>query len=679
MRASGAMRFGGARLQTGLPELGRVLARTPAVLPLTAALAAIVWLVASNGGFAPSSWYGTALFLFAVLALMAFVVPSTAGVRGGWIAIALLLGFSAWCFLTMAWAEQPAYAWEGANRALMYAFVLGLFSIWRLRAGSAAFLVGGFAVGVGVLGLIELLRAAASSHPQSWFAEAQLSEPVGYHNADAALWTLAFWPAVVLAARREVAPVLRGVLAASGVVLGALALMAQSRGWLFALPIAAIVFVVLVPARVRSALTLLLVTAGVAASAPAVLHVYNAGRADFAGAVDSAAIAVVVAAAVTGVAAALLALADRRTRPSVFVVRRTGAVLVALTALACVAGLVVWTAEKGDPVSNVRHAWHDFKTKQRANPGSSRFAGSLGSHRYDFWRVALDRFAANPVAGTGADNFQQDYLRLGRSYEQPRFPHSLELGTLSETGLMGAALLFGALALAIGTGVVAARRRTGLGAAVAAAGVVSFAYWIAHGSVDWFWEFPGLGAAAFALLGIAVGLRPRTAGPFGPPLLAGRGRPLAASVVVAIIGVNLAAPWLAELYSDRGASTWQGQPRKAFDDLDAAASLNPLSARPKLLAGSIALRLGDPNAAQRYFREALDRDGRDAYAHLELGAIASQQGRRGESLAYLQQAHSLAPRDDITSATLDTVRAGRRVSVQQLNTSILGRTQKLAR
>ena len=36
-----------------------------------------------------------------------------------------------------------------------------------------------------------------------------------------------------------------------------------------------------------------------------------------------------------------------------------------------------------------------------------------------------------------------------------------------------------------------------------------FAYWVVHGSVDWLWEYPGLGGPAFALLGVAVALAGR--------------------------------------------------------------------------------------------------------------------------------------------------------------------------
>src|SRR5204863_522494 len=82
------------------------------------------------------------------------------------------------------------------------------------------------------------------------------------------------------------------------------------------------------------------------------------------------------------------------------------------------------------------------------------------------------------------------------------------------------------LAVALGAILTAAaravRQRAGPGAAAAAAGLGAFVYWLVHGSVDWFWELPALGAAAFALGGIAAGLAPRRGVPMRRPLARGR-------------------------------------------------------------------------------------------------------------------------------------------------------------
>src|SRR5207237_678789 len=120
---------------------------------------------------------------------------------------------------------------------------------------------------------------------------------------------------------------------------------------------------------------------------------------------------------------------------------------------------------------------------------ANRLTSGLGSNRYDFYRVALDEFVAHPLVGIGADNFQQQYLRHGRSSETPRYPHSVELRTLSETGIVGSALGLAGLAAALAAGWRAVRAAPGrelLAGEVAIAALGGFAYWLVHGSVAWF-------------------------------------------------------------------------------------------------------------------------------------------------------------------------------------------------
>ena len=88
----------------------------------------------------------------------------------------------------------------------------------------------------------------------------------------------------------------------------------------------------------------------------------------------------------------------------------------------------------------------------------------------------------------------------------------MELRTLVQTGLVGALLaVVGLGAALLAAWRALARHPDPLARAVAAAAVAGFAYWVVHGSFDWFWEFAGLGAPAFALLGLACALAPRSA------------------------------------------------------------------------------------------------------------------------------------------------------------------------
>ena len=162
-------------------------------------------------------------------------------------------------------------------------------------------------------------------------------------------------------------------------------------------------------------------------------------------------------------------------------------------------------------VTRIEHGWNTFKGGYAANStGGNRLVSGLGSNRYDFYRVALNEFAAHPLGGIGADNFAQQYLAHGRSDETPHYPHSVELRTLVANGLdrgiAGARRPGRAALVAAACGL---RSPDPLARAVVAAALGGFAYWVVHGSFDWFWEFAGLGAPAFALLGLACALAPR--------------------------------------------------------------------------------------------------------------------------------------------------------------------------
>jgi tetratricopeptide (TPR) repeat protein len=656
--------------------------RTPAVLLAALGLATVLVIAPSDGGYRPDAWYPAALFALGLLVVGAIALPRgrppPQAVR---VASAALASYAVWSYLSILWADQKGDAWDGANRTALYAVLFSLLALWPLRGRGAALLVGGFSLVVAAIGLVVLLGAAGAGDPSDYFIDGRFAKPAGYANADAALWSTAFWPCVVLGSRREAAPALRGLLVAAAVLLGGLALMGQSRGWLFALPVVVLVFVLVTPRRVRTSLTLLLVAAGVALTVPAVLDVYDETGPALARSVDSAAKAILLAAVVAGAVAVLVALPDRRLPVSRVGGRRLGAALAAAALLAGCAGTVVYVAERGSPFTDVAHAWSQFKTKGTPHGSASRL-GRLGSNRYDFWRVAWERFTHAPVAGIGADNYQQAYLVHGKSAESPLYPHSVELRTLSQTGLIGALLLLAALAAALAAAGRAIRRRAGWGAAAAASGVGAFAYWLVHGSVDWLWEFPALGGAAFALVGMAAGLAPR---PPAQPWT--RLRPLASSPLAAVavgaaglvLAVSLAAPWLADRNASQAARIWPVRPALAFDKLDAASALNPLSPKPKVLAGSIALRLHRLRLAERYFREALDRDPRAAAAYLELGAIAVSSGRREEGLRLLARASELQPREEVTAATLRRVRRGRGVDIARMNEELRKRTVKLGR
>ncbi|HXP28463.1 MAG TPA: O-antigen ligase family protein, partial [Solirubrobacteraceae bacterium] len=667
-----------------------------------------------QAGYPMTHWAPAAITILALLAIAAAVVRVPLGELSTALRIALacFAAYTALSFISIVWADVPGVAWEGANRTLLYLLVFALFACWRQRGVSAAVLLSVWTLSIVGLALFVLLHigglTAAGLHAE--LPEGRLTFPSGYANANAALWLMAFWPALLLARSARLPSALRGLLAGGAVLLALVALLSQSRGSIYAMPVMLVLVFALLPDRVRTFAIGIPIAAGIALAARPVLHVGDDLTAR--GLVDpstlhSARRDVLAAAIVVGVIVAIAAALQRRSRLGAQIRARLHRGVAAVAALALIVAIAGGLVAAGNPVTRLEHAWHSFKGGYSGDEShGSRLTSGLGSNRYDFYRVALDEFVAHPLLGIGADNFEQQYLAHGHSEETPHYPHSVELRTLTQTGLLGALLALVGLAAALlacaraiyvrppregsareGSAREGSARADPLAATVAAAALAAFGYWIVHGSFDWFWEFAGLGAPAFALLGLACALAPARERTDQPPrarltrarLRVHRAALLAGAVVLALgAAYSLGAPWLGELQLQEAAKIWPRAPRKAYSRLHDAASLNPLSDEPYLLAGTIALRFGDLARADREFAQALKRTPGDAYATLERGAIASSRGDRAVALALLRRTVSLTPREPLAREALDVVRSGRQLDVAELNRAILLKAQQLS-
>jgi len=646
------------------------LRQSAAAIPALVMVAVFVALAAANGGYFETASLPATLLALGLLVVALVSLSTRAGVpKTVALAAGLLGAYAIWSYLSILWAEDQGAAWEGANVSLMYAIVYALFALWPMRGRAAAIVLGAFGLGVAGLGVVTLARASAATDVSPLLVSGRFFEPLGYVNGNVALWFSGLLPCVFLAARREVWPPLRGLALGGAGLLAGLAVLGQSRGWLVAMPVTLIAFLAIVPGRARNATALAAVAAAILLAAARILDVFEGvgGGAAPEPLVGGAARAIFTAAAALALVGGVVALADRALALGDRTVRRTRAATALALALAALAAAGVGLAALGDPVAKASDAWEDFKAGSEPGEGpsgSTRFTSAAGSNRYDFWRVALDQFAQRPLIGAGVGNFQAAYLREGDSAERPQFSHSLELRVLSETGLVGALLLAGGAGAGLVAGGRAIGRRDPLAAAAAGTAIAVFLYWVVHGSIDWFYELPALGAPAFAMLGLAASLMPRprlaeTRRPGSNALVGGR-TGVAALAVAALVGaLALGAPWLSELYLNRAVATWPADPDTAFEQLDRAASLDPLSIDPHAAGGAIALRVDRPEEAVARFREVLDRDPDDAYATLQLGALASELGDEEEALRLLSRAAELSPRDAIISETLRAARTGR--------------------
>jgi hypothetical protein len=670
-----------------------LLAQGPALLPAAAATGVLILLAIDDAGYQPIpvAWQACAIFLLALLTLCLVALPAAGRPGGATLAAAgLLAGYAGWSYLSIAWADQRADAWDGANRTALYAVVFALFALWPLGRRGATLLAGAVGAAIGVLAVVALLKADAAADADSIFVNGRLAWPVNYYNGTVALWFIGFWPCAAFASRREVHPLLRGAFLALAGVLAATALLAQSRGWLFAVPVVVAVFLAISPGRVRLAWTLVVVGLATLAVGGKMIDVHEAvgdGRPAIAE-IDSAVTAVIVVALFLAALGAGAGYLERRVELPAATGRRTGrAMLVALLAF-LVAGFGAFVVREGNPVTWLDARWEEFKGgPSPSTEAGARFTQTLGSNRYDFWRVAWDGFERRPLNGIGADNFRHDYLRARKSEEEPYYPHSVVIRTLSQTGLVGAILLFGAIACALVAARDAIRGRPGLTAAAAAAATTSFAYFFVHGAVDWFWELPALGGLAFALLGIAAGLAPRPAlHPNDPrsrePIARGTA-PLAVTVVgVGLLLAAMGPPFLAMLSNKRAVDVFREHPARAgdaLDILDRAAGLNPYSTVPRLLAAQVVVASGHPALAAPYYRDAIERDPRDEYAHLALAALESTAGRQDEAERLLRRAQALSPHDWLPRQLLDRLRKGEEIGIRDVNTDFDQRRENRAK
>ena len=662
-------------------RLTRALGRLePSPSTVGAAIAALVlalflawaWL---DGGFAVTTWLPGTLFMAVLAAVALFTRGNVLRERpllGA--AVALFAAFTAWSALTIAWADDPAAAWDGTNRTLLYLAVLVVFVVLPYEPRAVPVLLGGFSLGTAALAGIAIVRGTTGTNPAEWYIEGRLAWPMDYANGDAALFLAASWPALYIASRREVPPVLRGVfLAATGVLVEA-SLLCQSRGSLFALPLVAVLAFAFSPGRLRLLVTLALVATAVAVAGSRLLDVYDVVLHQRDSDVPAAARRLVLATcAALFVVGTALGLADRAVTVPRAVRRALAVALSAVALTAVVGGTVALLTAYGDPRPHVSGWWEEFKSGSRDDYRSIHFVSGLGSNRYDLWRVALVDFEQAPVVGIGVDNYARSYIAERRYLEEPLYPHSLPLRLLSQTGIVGTLLftLFLACMLAAAWGTM--RRATEFFRGVAVAALALTAYWLVHGAVDWFWEIPALAAPALASLALAVRVAPVAGGPPGRPLKIG-------AVAAALVSVATALPpYLAARNVTHAAEQWPSDPQLAFDRLDLARRLNPLSDEPDVSTAIIAQRMQDPSRERAAWLRALERNPDNWYAMLKLSLLDLSAGKRRAALRRVAAARQLNPLEPIIVLVQRRIRGGRPVTAAEVDRLFVARAVTLQR
>jgi hypothetical protein len=612
--------------------LSVVVATLPA-LPTAAVLgcaAALAWN--EHGSIAAGSWLP-----YAILVALAGAVALTTGAvtaphRRRLIGPLALLALAAWAAVTVLWAPVPSLARDEALLTLFYAVTLALvvatLTSWESRVGALSLL----ALSGGAYSVATALRLVLGPDPVSTFVDGRLSYPIDYANADAAIAVVALWPGIVLGARRGSPVAARALaLAAAGAGLAG-SLLSQSKGSVIGLVASCVVVFAVSSARLR-----LLVPFGVVAvvCGVAFMPLTEPFRAAGASPIRHAGLTVLAVCLACGAFGGVYAAIDRRLAISPRATSLAGRAVVAALAVAVAAGAAGFVLAVHHPERFASRQWAAFKHSPGKETDSTHLL-SLGSNRYDFWRVALDEFAHHPLRGVGARGFGPDYLIHGRSYETPALAHSIVFEAMGTEGVVGLLLLvvgLGAPFLLAFRG--ALRRRAPVIGALGAATAV-----VVQACADWTWTFPAVALPALVALGLAtaeedwrpVARRARTV------LVA------AAAVVVALF----APVWLAQRFTDAGIRA------KSQSDLDMARRLDPLTTAPLLAEVQIQPL---PQAVEA-LRKAVAIEPRAVVDRYYLGVAYLSAGDHAGARAELLAALRLKPGDPAIRAALASARRG---------------------
>jgi O-antigen ligase len=397
--------------------------------------------------------------------------------RAGLAAVGALAGYAGWIALSTGWAPLKGPAGDDLERALLYvgAFVAAC-AAFRPRSAARAvepvLALGTFVVtGYGLLG--RLLPGIVHQHATASSA-GRLDQPLTYWNATGALAALGIVLCARIAGDNDRRGDLRAAAAAAAVPLAAGVYLSFSRGALAALAAGIVVLLVAAPRWIQLRAAAICLEAGaLGAAACAALG-------------DTAAFfALLVAMALAGAASLWSQRAERAgtTRLGRLPLPRWAP----LAATALVIAIVVVPVLVARGTSTATPAFGET---------SARFS-SVGSNRYEYWKVALKVAADHPLAGVGTSGFATEWLARRDITDSARDAHSLELESLAELGLVGFALLCAFLVSVA----VAARRVHRLDPGLAAGPIAALALWTLHAAIDWDWEMPALTLVAVVLAG----------------------------------------------------------------------------------------------------------------------------------------------------------------------------------
>ncbi|HEX4188372.1 MAG TPA: O-antigen ligase family protein [Solirubrobacteraceae bacterium] len=673
------------------------------------AIAAVLCLITfyAKGGLSLETMTVTEMALTCAaglgIGLAVLLAPARGGLYGVW-SVGLLLAFAVLTAVSVVWSVQPDESWQDAARMFAYCGVFaGAVALVRADPRRWAAVIGGVTLAAAIVCAYALLSRIFPGEIGATSSFARLDEPYGYWNAIGLTAALGAICCLWLGARRSGHALLSALAyPAMGLMLLTL-LLAYSRGALAALAVGVVLWLCIVPLRLRGAAVL--IAGGLGAGAVAAWDfsrhalssegVALAERTSAGHRLGALVVAMLLLLALVGVAVGFL---SGRRAPSIVTRRRAGATLLALLALALLGFAGVLAHSHRGFTGSISHAV-DSLTNPNAKPPSNT-AGRLtavASVRARYWKEALQVFNAHKALGAGALGYHTARKRYRNVTIDVQHAHGFVVQTLADLGIVGLATALALLACWMAAAGRAThplnRRWTGwrelrsrrlprwrrvpapysaerIGLLTMLCVVVVFGV---HSFVDWTWYVPGDAAVALLLAG----------------WLAGRG-PLAEQPAPRVAGAEAAAPaprrpsWAPPLWRERLAEP--GRTRIAVAVAVLAAALlaawsqwQPQRAEDARLR-AIALVASDPRAALASAQTAVARDPLSVQALFALSAVQQAAGETAPARATLQRGVKLQPSNPETWLHLGLyeIHANPRMALSDLAAAIYLDPQSIA-
>ena len=577
-----------------------------------------------------------ALIIGCGLVAAAAILWGRAGSLSGAVTLALFGVLAALTALSVTWSIQPDASWIEANRTLAYLAVFAAaIGAARLAPTGWVVLLGGLLIAIAAITAYALASRIWPGTIAPDDVYSRLAQPYGYWNALGLTAALGVPLALWLGSRRAghaavnalAYPLLAGLLMAI--------FLSFSRGAIVAALVGALLWLAIVPLRLRSVTVLAVSAAG---AAPLLLWALTKKAFTESsvplplreGVADDFGILLLTLLVLTLAAGLAVGFRVAGGAPSSRARLDFGMTAAAIALIAPIVMFVaVESTDKGvsDRVSELT----DTKGETPGGPG--RFATGSSS-RAKYWREARLVFEEEPALGTGAGTFGTARLRYRRDALVARQAHGYVAQTMSDLGLAGLAVSLALLAAWL----IAAARAIGLrrrdrgnpwtpervGLAALAASAVAFGV---QSLIDWTWFVPGPAVMALAAAGFVAGsARPERRWADRPTLKAlPRARFALAAAALLMVGVCAWAVWQPERSHSESQRAYDllgdGKADVAEDAALKAEDVNPLALEPVFARAAVLEQKGDLNGAEAQLARGVREHPSDPASWLRLAQL----------------------------------------------------------